>query len=171
MDENGGAYAWYAVQTHARREEQARVFLSRRAIRTFLPRIIVRRRHGSRRWNSLEPLFPGYLFVHIQPDPNVVDSIRWTTGVRCLLGDDEAPISVPEQVVVHLQERVGERGYIVPSPWLVPQTRVRVRRGPFALLEGIVVRAAPRAERIRVLMELLHTQVSVDINLADLEAV
>lgn len=131
---------WFAIQTKPRAEEHAARFLSLKAITTFLPRLLVRHRHGSRRWESLEPLFPGYLFARFTPEPQIINSVRWAPGVRKVLGDETEPIPVPELVVSYLQQRAEEKGFIVPSPSLVPGTRVRFRSGPLAYLEGIIER-------------------------------
>lgn len=161
--------AWYVVQTKPRAEEKAVSFLGQRAITTFLPRLLVQRHQGSRRRQTLEPLFPGYLFARFQPEPECIDRIRWTPGVRRLLGDEQAPIPVPEEVVTFLRDREGARGFIQPGPRFSPGTRVRVTGGPLGHLEGIIERAASRADRVCVLLELLHRQVSVEVDTAALE--
>jgi transcription antitermination factor NusG len=47
--------------------------------------------------------------------------------------------------------------------------RVRFRSGPFAMLEGVIDRAAPRAERVRVLMQLANSSVAVEADVELLE--
>lgn len=163
------AAAWYAVQTKPREETKALGFLARKTIPGFLPRLLVQRRHGSRRWQALEPLFPGYLFVHIAPEPGALDQVRWTPGVRRILGNDEHPVAVPDDVISFLQERVGARGFIEPDPSILPGTRVRFLEGPFAHLEGLAERGGPRAKRVRVLLSLMNAHVSVEADVADLE--
>ncbi len=157
------------VQTKARAEQRAVEFLGRKAVSTFIPRLLVRHRHGSRRWYALEPLFPGYLFAHFVPLSHVVSRVRWTPGVRRLLGNDGAPVSVPDDVVLYLQERQGPAGFITPGQPLRPGTAVRFRHGPFALLEGIIERPASGADRVRVLLTLVSTPLAVEAPIDDLE--
>ena len=163
------AAKWFAVQTKPRAEEKAISLLSLKSIPTFLPRLLVQRRHGSRRWQALEPLFPSYLFVKLAPEPRMIDSVRWTPGVRKVLGDEEAPIPVPEEVVVFLQERVSDRGFVLPGPVFAPGTKVRFKGGPLAFLEGIIERPPSTADRVRVLLELLGRPVSVEVDVVELE--
>jgi len=163
--------AWYVVQTKPRAEEKAVNFLGQKSIRTFLPRLLVHRRQGPRTWQTLEPLFPGYLFARFRPEPEFIDRVRWTPGVTRLLGDEQAPIAVPEEVVTFLQARVGVRGFIEPGPRFTPGVRVRLTGGPFAHLEGSIDRPASRADRVRVLLELLDRQVSVEVDIGELERV
>ncbi len=160
---------WYAIQTKPHAEEKAVSFLSMKTITTFLPRLLVHHRHGSRRWQAPEPLFPGYLFAQFAPDPQVIDQVRWTPGVKKILGDEDAPIPVPEEVVVSLRERVGERGFIIPGPIFATGTRVRFKGGPLAYLEGIIERPPSPAARVRVLLQLLNTKVSVEVAASELE--
>ena len=160
---------WFAVQTKPKAEEKAISFLSLKSVPTFLPRLLVRRRHGSRRWQALEPLFPSYLFAKFAPEPRMIDSVRWTPGVRKVLGDEEAPISVPEEVVEFLLARVSQRGFILPGQAFAPGMKVRFKGGPLAYLEGIIERPASRAERVRVLLELLNQRVSVEVDINELE--
>ena len=161
--------AWYVVQTKPRAEEKAVSFLGQRAITTFLPRLLVQRHQGSRRRQALEPLFPGYLFARFQPEPEWIDRIRWTPGVRKVLGDEEAPTPVPEEVVAFLQDREGNRGFIEAGSRCSPGMRVRFTGGPLAHLEGIIERQTSRADRVRVLLDLLDRQVSVEVDTAELE--
>jgi transcription antitermination factor NusG len=161
--------AWYVVHTKTRAEEKAIGFLSQRDIVTFLPRLLVRRRHGSRQWQAVEPLFPGYLFAYFIPDSPVIDRVRWSPGVKKILGFEEAFIPVPEDVVQLLRERGGASGVIVPDTRLHPGTRVRFQGGPFAYLEGIIERPASRADRVRVLLDLLNVHVSIEVDIHELE--
>lgn len=138
---------------------------------TFLPRLLVTRWHGPRRWQSLEALFPGYVFARFALDPHTLHAVRWTPGVKRVLGDETTPIPVPDDVVDFLQQRVGKRGFLLPGPQFAAGTRVRFVHGSFACLEGIVERPPSRTARVRVLLTLLNTQVSVDVAADELEPV
>ncbi len=161
---------WFVAHVKPRQEEAVCWRLGLRGIPTFLPRLLVQRRHGSRRWEAVEPLFPGYVFLQTTGDAAALYRARWTPGVKRLLGE-ESPTPVEDDVVAYLQERMGDRGYIVPRRELVPGTRVRFRQGPFALLEGVIDRPASRAERVRVLLRLCGAVVPVEVRLEELEPV
>lgn len=160
---------WFAVQTKLRSEQRVLAYLRHPEIATFLPRLRVRHRHGSRRWEALEPLFPCYLFARFRPEPDTLGKVRWTPGVRRLLGDGERPIPVPDDVVHYLMERTGERGYIVADVGMTPGTKVRFLTGSFALLEGIIERRASGSNRVRVLLQILNATVPVEVGVSELE--
>ncbi len=169
--EREAAAPWFVAHVKPRQEEAVCVRLGLKGIPTFLPKLLVRRRHGSRRWEALEPLFPGYVFVQFTPEPATLYQVRWTPGIKRLLGSEEGPLPVEDEVVAYLQARTGERGYLVPRQELRPGMRVRFTGGPFALLEGIIDRPASRADRVRVLLTLCGTVVPVETGLDEVEPV
>jgi len=160
---------WFVAQTSGRAEQRACDFLNQKALTTYLPRLLVRRRHGSRRWQALEPLFPGYVFVRFDPNPETLYRVRWTPGVVRLLGDGEMPIPVSDEVVRYLQGREAHSGFIVPRKRLVSGQRVRFASGPFSMLEGIIERPATREDRVRVLLTLVNILVAVEVDADVLE--
>lgn len=168
---NGLTAHWYAIHTKPREEERAILFLARKDVLTFLPRLLVNRRHGSHRWQAVEPLFPGYLFARFAPEPYIVEAVRWTPGVKQLLWDGTEPVPVPDDVVEYLQWRSAESGLIVPGPRLKYGMRVRITSGPLEHLEGIIERPPSSRQRVRVLLELLNTHVPVEADAEDLEVV
>jgi transcriptional antiterminator RfaH len=160
---------WYAVNTKPRAEETVLRFMTLREIPAYMPRIFVHHRHGSRRWEAIEPLFPSYLFVRVVAEPRQLEAVQWTPGVKQLLWSGTDPAPVPDEIILYLQDRVGGSGVLLPDPQFVPGVRVRLRSGPLAHLEGIIERPTSRAHRVRVLLYLLNSQVSVEIDEEDLE--
>ena len=72
---------WYAVQTKPRQEAVAELHLQRQHFETYLPKILVRK-HRRDKWTKVvEPLFPRYLFVRLDPDENSLSPVRSTKGV------------------------------------------------------------------------------------------
>lgn len=165
-----GYPSWYVVQTKPRSENKALWFLSQKGITTFLPRLLAQRHGRSGRRQALDPLFPGYLFTRFVLEPESLDRIRWTPGVRRLLGDGEegTPIPVPDDVVWYLQERTGRNGHIIQGSAFGPGMRVRFKGGPLAHLEGIIERPTSRTERVRVLLDLMNARVTVEVSIDEL---
>lgn len=159
---------WFVAHVKPRQEEAVCARCAEHGAETFLPKLRVWRRHGSRRWQAAEPLFPGYVFLRLVPDPGLLYRVRWTRGVKRLLGGEEGPTPVDDEVVAYLRARTGEDGFVVPRPRLVPGARVRFADGPFALLEGIIDRPATRAERVQVLLRLCGTVVRVEVGADEL---
>jgi transcriptional antiterminator RfaH len=163
---------WYAVQAKSHNEARVLHHLARRTIPAFLPLIEVIRRYPSRRISRLEPLFPGYLFVQLESmdcNPSCWNTVRWTPGVKSILGTEDAPVPVPDPVIDAIQTRVRDLGFVRPGLRFKPNDRVLIRRGPLAGLEAIFDEPLSRYGRVRVLLGLLGQERRVQVDVADLE--
>ena len=163
------ASSWFVIRTKPRAEPLVLTHLARDPIVPYAPKVLVPRRHGSRRWQVLESLFPGYLFARFTPQPSLLHRIQRTPGVTRLLWDRESLVPVDDDVVQFIRQREEGRGFIAPPPGIQAGTRVRFGTGPFAMLEGVVDRLASSRDRVRVLLTLMGALVSVDVNSEMLE--
>ncbi|MBI4277145.1 MAG: hypothetical protein HY660_01710, partial [Armatimonadetes bacterium] len=165
------AIHWYVVQTKPKNEERVIQNLARRSVEAevFLPKIEVMRRRRTRRWTALEPLFPNYLFVRTEDNARAWSTIRWTPGVRRLLGNEDVPAPIPDELVDTIRQRTAEHGFVRVPAMPAPGTRVRVKGGPFDGLEGILERPTSRAGRVRVLLTLVQRHTPIEVDILDLE--
>ena len=151
---------WYVIGAKVRREQFAQEQLARRGVVTFLPRIVEPQRFDGR--STIAPLFPGYLFVHIDIDQQYFDVV-WTPGVRKFIGFGTLPSPLDDQVVAFLQDRTGAEGILRVMPVFRPGDRVRITHGPLEGLVGIIESPGTGRGRVRVLMELLRRQTRVEV--------
>lgn len=163
--------SWYCVRTKPREERRALVYIMAAGLRAWLPEInVLKRRHG-RPALLTEALFPSYLFVVMDPTkPPQWQAVRWARGVRDVVGDGASALPVPAAAMTALLARFGG-GVVQDLPSLTPGTRVRVLRGPMAYLEGLLVEQPTPRQRVRVLMQLLHREMVVELDAVDLERV
>ncbi len=150
---------WYVVQTKPQSERRVEAKLAFRSVETFLPRIENPSRRGLVR---IEPLFPGYLFVHVDRLPASLDAVRWTPGVRRILSAGGEPAPLDDQVINTIRSRLGEEGFVRVGLPFGPGDQVRITDGPMAGLSGILERLTSRAGRVRVLLGLLQIPVEID---------
>jgi transcriptional antiterminator RfaH len=169
-----GRGGWYAVQVKRYKEHRVIRHLVEKPIPTFLPLIeSVRRRNGARAGSRLEPLFPGYLFVQMQAldvNPAHWDIVRWTPGVRRILGIGETPVPMPDEAIEVIQARVSALGFVRPGVQFTSGARVRIRSGPLAGLEAVFDRSMSKDGRVQVLLELLGQVGRAEIDELDLES-
>jgi transcriptional antiterminator RfaH len=151
---------WYVISTKVRREHFAQEQLERRGVETFLPRIFEPRRLPVK--PRIAPLFPSYLFVHIDIEAQYFDVV-WTPGVRKFIGFGALPCPVDDAVVDFLHARVGREGVLVALPVFKQGDMVRITYGPFEGLVGIIENPGCGRGRVRVLMELLRRQTRVEV--------
>jgi transcription antitermination factor NusG len=137
----------------------------------FLPKLESIRRWRHRRVRRVEPLFPSYVFVRMSLEPDQWNSVRWAPGVKRIIGSGDVPVPVPDEAVELIKARCEDGGVIPWEPTIRPGARVRIKEGPFAGLVGIMDRPSSRSERVCVLLDLLRTVATVEINIVDLEEV
>ncbi len=154
------ALQWFVVSTKARREQFAQDQLLRRGVETFLPRILERARFRLK--PLVAPLFPNYLFVHIELEEQFFD-VAWTPGVRRFIGFGELPCPVDDAVIEFLCARMGREGIVRAEPVFKQGDVVRIKHGPFEGLIGIIENPGCGHGRVRVLMELLRRQTRVEV--------
>ncbi len=162
---------WYVVHTHPHAEERALRHLERQRYDTWLPLYRKRRRHAGRQETVLRPLFPRYLFVHVDLTVERWRPILSTVGVHRIVGGPAGPQPIRGDVIAGLKERASPDGYFdLADPSLKSGDRVRILVGPLADLEGIF-QADSDAERVSILLRLMGREVRVTMRSDDVEAV
>lgn len=161
---------WYLVYTKPHGEDLARVNLERQGYETYLPRVRQRRRRLGRVFYNVEPLFPRYLFIHLDTVNDNWMPIRSTFGVTRLIRFGMDPAVVPDELVNTIRARENREGLQVVS--LDPfkkGDRVRVRDGPMMGFEGIFLARSSR-DRVLVLLDIVGRHTRVSVNLDQLES-
>lgn len=154
---------WFVVRSKPRKEDYAVQSLERRGIDAFCPRIL-EPVGWANDWVAV-PLFPGYLFVNIELHSGY-HTVMWTPGVKGFVAFGDVPSAVQPQIVNFLQQETEDDGVIRPSKRYQAGERVRIKRGPFAGLIGIIEKPCPERGRIRVLMDFLRRDTSVELPVA-----
>ena len=155
---------WCAAQTHSRAEDKARHHLLRQGFSVLLPKHLKRRSHARKIECVPRPLFPGYLFVRIDPETTPWRAILSTIGVLDLIRFGDAPASVPDDVIDAIAARQDDAGYVKTSEGrhFHPGERVRVLRGALGEFDALFESADDR-DRVTVLLNLLGRQVRTTV--------
>jgi transcriptional antiterminator RfaH len=157
-----GQGAWVVVNTHPHREPVALENLARQGFPAYCPSVRRRITHARRTRDVLRPLFPGYLFVHVNSDQLEYRPILSTRGVRTLVRFGQRPSFLEDAFIRDLKSREVE-GVIVrpPSPYKVGQT-VSIAGGPFDGIAAAIIEMDEK-DRLVVLMKLLNRSIKVEI--------
>ena len=134
---------WYAVHTKSRHEYKANSGLAQKNFTTFLPEMEVWSKRKDRKKKIFIPLFPGYLFVEtLCLDNETKLAILKTSGVVRILGKKEnsEPIPVPDDKINAIRRLVETKVEIFTIQFPKVGEPARIIDGPFAGLEGIVVK-------------------------------
>jgi transcription antitermination factor NusG len=159
---------WYAAYTSANHEKRVALQLVERSVEHFLPLYESVRRWKDRRMKLQMPLFPGYVFVRLA----LRDRLRvlQVPGVARLVGFNGLPCALPDSEIEAMQTCLDRKAYLEPHPYVQVGRRVRVKCGPLAGLEGIVVRKKNRV-RFVISLDLIQRSVAVEVEAADVEGI
>ena len=153
---------WYLAQSRPNQQDRARANLERQGYACFTPSRPVTRRLGVKLIDGLEPLFPGYLFLAIEPSQpwRPVNSTFGVVGLvmRAL----HQPQLVPVSVMLDLFDRTDNDGILVPPKSLAIGESVRITFGPMVNFVARVERLANPA-RVGVLLEMMGRAVRAEI--------
>lgn len=160
---------WLAAQLKPNGLKIAQKNLARQKFQSLMPSLQVTKRMGSRMVHKFEPLFPGYIFVKIEPDSAPWQKINSTLGIsRLLLGIDGKPAVVPRDFIQILQERVDGQGLIKPLSSIPKGTKVQITTGPFA--EWFAeVEACKKGARVDLLLSFMGRVVRTNLSLHEVK--
>jgi len=111
-------------------------------------------------------LFPSYVFVHLALKDRLI--VLKIPGVVHIVSSGGKPTPLAEGEIEQLQRGIDGSVRMQPHPFLQAGRRVRVRSGPMAGLEGILLR---RKDGLRLVLsiEILMRSVALEIDEADVE--
>ncbi|MEW6001497.1 MAG: UpxY family transcription antiterminator [Nitrospirota bacterium] len=160
---------WFALYVKSRHEFSTDGELRKKGIETFLPSVKKLRQWKDRRKLIDFPLFPGYLFVHILPNPEEVINVLKTRGaVNFVTAKPGHPTAVPTEEIDSLRLLIDSGKDLDVYPHLKEGTWVRVKRGPIKGAEGILYKKEDRYTFL-VNINLLGRSVGVKIFADDVE--
>jgi transcription antitermination factor NusG len=162
---------WYAVYVKSRHEFVVSGELQRKGVETFLPSVTKLNQWADRKKRVEVPLFPGYLFVSIVPEPEEFLNVIKTRGTVSFISLDPGhptPVAPEEIDSLKILLKSGEQIDIYPH--LQEGTPVRVTKGVLRGARGILTQKHNDQHVFLVSMELLGRSVAVKICADDVEA-
>jgi transcription antitermination factor NusG len=155
---------WYVVQTLSRNEAMVESALRQKDREVYLPRIKVPSRRRDRKLFLRQPMFPGYLFVHIKLDPWTYLDIRKTKGVVKILGRQGGFEPIPDEILdsIMVMEKSGLP--LITCPPLKRGMRVYITSGILAGAQGIIQKRLEKKHRLVVSVELFRRAVAVELD-------
>jgi transcriptional antiterminator RfaH len=169
MCEQTSNRSWFVAQTKPNCHQIAVRNLARQGFQSFLPLEERTVRISAKFVSKMRPLFPGYLFISLDPNSGEWRTINSTYGISCIVCVGNSPRAVPSELVTALMERCDENGKVLPPEVFMPGDQVALLKGPFANFVATVESIAPD-QRIWVLLELLGASRRVAVGSRDLRA-
>ncbi len=149
---------WWVVYTKSRQEKALARDLLAHQIPFYLPQVerdlIIRRR----RFRTLVPVFPGYLFLFGAPDERV-DSLKTNRISRILPVVDQDELL---RDLKQLSDLIAVGAPLTVEQRLCAGRMARIRHGPLAGFEGTIIRRRG-ADRLQIAVNFLQQGVSIEI--------
>lgn len=149
---------WYVIQCKARESFRAAENLENQGYTVYHPSLEVEKKRQGKLVRVLEPLFPYYLFIHLNDVTDNWRPLRSTRGVLKLVSFGQQPLQVSDELVAALKERLAPQ----PQDYLKPGDAVLIEEGPFQGLNAIFQKKKGE-ERVILLLELLHKQQRLEV--------
>ena len=112
------------------------------------------------------PLFPGYVFVRLGQEGRL--PVLQIPGIVRFVSSNGRPIAVEDGEIDWLRKGIVNGVHAEPHPYLKVGQRVRVKPGPLAGAEGVLVRKKDTF-RLVISLDLLMRSVAAEVRAADLE--
>jgi transcriptional antiterminator RfaH len=159
---------WYLVQCKPNATQLAVRNLENQSFGTFLPLQEITKRKGEIFQRQIRPLFPGYLFVQIDPDQGPWRQVNSTRGVARLVRLSADPSRVPDEIVEALMARCDKQNILrqtneTQSSQLHAGNQAQVKQGPFSGFIATIRDIEPN-NRIHMLIEVMGQSTKVTIN-------
>lgn len=107
----------------------------------------------------IKPFFPGYEFIYFD-FPNQYQLVKYTRGVKRIVGTQEGPTPIPEEVLEALKAREVDGMIELLKYGEVPELgdEIEVVEGPLKGLKGIFKRELSDADRVLILLNYVSYQ-------------
>ena len=165
-----GERHWYVVHVRSRHEFSVTERLIKSGVDAFLPIVERLRRWKDRSKLIAFPLFPGYLFVNISKSNTIKLTVLKTPGVVRFIGlTPGEPEPVPSEQILSLKKLVESKETLDPYPYLKEGNRVKIKKGPLAGVDGILVERKGMHHLV-LSVDILRQGVSIQVEASSVEA-
>ena len=180
---------WYVLRVASNREEQVKETLMRKvtleALESVIGRVVVpveqvkRIRSGKQKVQKRK-LYPGYVFMEIEPDDaGKISEKAWflikeTVGVGDFVGTEGLPVSMSDTDVAKMLsevEKVGEQAAANIKVDFAKGDIVKIREGAFENFEGAVDSIDTERGVVRVIVTIFGRSTPLDIEYWQIEKV
>lgn len=158
---------WYALYTRHQHEKAVARILASKGFETFLPLCSETRRWQDRSKQLSLPLFPTYMFVLLRGVLERRLEIVTIPGVHAIVASAGRPVPIPFEEMNALRQAI-HKAQLEPHPFLKCGDRGRVKSGPLAGIEGIMVRTK-NSFRLVLSIETLGRSAAVVVDAFNVE--
>lgn len=155
----GNDGGWHVLHVRPRCEKKMAAYCTNARLQCYLPLRLERKKYQRRQVEVQKPLFPGYVFARFRPEQRIF-ILQSGQIARILEVKDQLKfISEIEQIRKALETDPGLRA----CPAITTGMMVRITEGPFAGLEGIVIKSKGCA-RVILNVDMIGQGVAIEVD-------
>jgi transcriptional antiterminator RfaH len=142
---------WYVINTKPKKEPQVERLFVEGGFMIYCPKHLSERR--------IKPFFPGYAFLAFA-FPEQYQTVKYTRGVKRVVGNDDGPIPIPPEVIGSLRARERNGLIVLEKYGQEPQVgdEIEVMEGPLRGLKGVFQKEIGDRERVMILLNYVSYQ-------------
>lgn len=148
---NGGTHSWFLLNTKPKKEFRVERLFREASFEVYLPK--------QKNRTSLKPFFPCYEFIRFDY-PRDYNLVKYTRGVKAIVGYETGPIPLPDQVIDEIRSREVDGLVVIPQGAGTPREgdEIEVTEGPLKGLHGIFKKELSGRERVLILVNFVCYQ-------------
>lgn len=154
---------WYLAYCRPKEEERAKLHLRNQGVDSYYPLVLARKIVRGKITEKIEPMFPRYLFVHLDINEFSPLKVHSTRGIHHIVGHGSSWDKVPPELIYQLMRNEDSdelRNEVCKLP--KPGQKVIIEEGPFAGLQAIY-QEPDGNQRAFLLLSMLHQDVCASI--------
>ncbi|MFQ6108232.1 MAG: transcription termination/antitermination protein NusG [Candidatus Aminicenantales bacterium] len=142
---------WFVLNTKPKKEFHVERLFIEGGFTIYNPKYLHEKR--------IKPFFPGYEFIYFDY-PEQYRTVRYTRGVKRVVGNREGPIPIPETVIKEIKAREVKGLIELYKYGEEPEIgdEIEVVEGPLKGLRGIFKRELPERKRVMILLNYVSYQ-------------
>ena len=142
---------WFVINTKPKKEFQVEKLFTEGGIEVYNPKYMDE--------NKIKAFFPGYGFVYFD-FPAQYQLVKYTRGVKRVVGSREAPTTIPEEVICEIKSREIDGLIELYKYGEEPEVgdEIEVMEGPLKGLRGMFKKEITAKERVIILLNYVTYQ-------------
>jgi len=155
---------WFVINTKPKKETTVERLFQEGGIAVYNPKY--------REEKRIRPFFPGYEFVRFS-HPEQYKLVKYTRGVKRIVGNDAGPIPVGDEVIDGVRAREVGGLIELSKHGIEPEIgdEIEVAEGTFRGLRGIFTKGMSDQDRVLILLNYVSYQAQLVIEKSKLKKV
>jgi transcription antitermination factor NusG len=152
---------WFALQTRYRFEKKVVAQLEQKSLESYLPLRMEKHAWSDREKSVSIPLFPGYVFVNVDPSQDARRAVLQTAGLIGFVSFGGKAAAVPRKQIEDLQLLLRKKVPFSLHPFVHAGQRVRIRGGCLNGIEGVLMQQ--ENNKLAISIESIQRSLAIEL--------